>query len=268
MTHIAGAQLVERRVDDRSVNLAVFVEDAERAEACPSVLIVAGGRRVSMSAFRTPRRFGEHRHAARSTVDRRWAHRDPEAFWARAARELPWFRPWDSVFEWTFPTFRWFVGAETNLAYNALDRHVAAGRGGHTALDLLQRARRAAALHLRAAARTRSKRVAAALRGLGIGKGDRLTIYMPTCARGDRADARDGSHRRDPLGGLRRLRRQRARRSDQRQRLAAGLHRRRHLSQGQGGRRSRRSSTTRSRRAAHGVEHVVVLQRGRRSRRR
>ena len=59
---------------------------------------------------------------------------DPEAFWARAAGELPWFRQWDQVFEWTFPTFRWFIGAETNLAYNALDRHVAEGRGGHPAL--------------------------------------------------------------------------------------------------------------------------------------
>ncbi len=65
--------------------------------------------------------------------------REPEQFWARAAEQLPWFRPWDSVFEWTFPTFRWFIGAETNLAYNALDRHVAAGRGGAESSRSLQR---------------------------------------------------------------------------------------------------------------------------------
>ena len=53
--------------------------------------------------------------------------RDPDAFWARAADELPWFRRWDRVFEWDPPTFRWFIGAETNLAYNALDHHVAHG---------------------------------------------------------------------------------------------------------------------------------------------
>src|SRR5262245_3262161 len=58
----------------------------------------------------------------------------PDDFWARAARELPWFRPWDQVFEWNFPTFRWFVGGETNLAFNALDRHVINRRGDHTAL--------------------------------------------------------------------------------------------------------------------------------------
>src|ERR1700674_294274 len=67
----------------------------------------------------------------------RWledGRRDPEGFWARAARELPWFRTWDKAFEWTPPTFRWFIGAETNLAWNALDHHVAHGRGGQAAL--------------------------------------------------------------------------------------------------------------------------------------
>jgi acetyl-CoA synthetase len=61
---------------------------------------------------------------------RRWrreAAADPDAFWGRAAEQLPWFRKWDTVFEWDFPTFRWFVGGRTNLAYNCLDHHVAAG---------------------------------------------------------------------------------------------------------------------------------------------
>ena len=46
---------------------------------------------------------------------------DPETFWAEAADHLPWFRRWDRVFEWNPPTFRWFAGAETNLAHNALN---------------------------------------------------------------------------------------------------------------------------------------------------
>ena len=50
-------------------------------------------------------------------------------FWARAAAELHWFRTWDRVFDWDFPTFRWFVGGQTNLAYNCLDYHVQNGRG-------------------------------------------------------------------------------------------------------------------------------------------
>src|SRR5512138_287526 len=70
-------------------------------------------------------------------VVRRWkedATEDPDGFWARAAEQLPWFRKWDKVFEWDYPTFRWFTGAETNLSYNCLDYHVEHGRGGHAAL--------------------------------------------------------------------------------------------------------------------------------------
>jgi acetyl-CoA synthetase len=115
---------------------------------------------------------------------RQWlddGHRDPEALWARAAGELPWLRPWDRVFEWTFPTFRWFVGAETNLSFNALDRHVAAGRGAHTALICLnERGEQRSFTYAQLLAGV--EQVAAALRGLGMRKGDRLTIYMPTCA--------------------------------------------------------------------------------------
>jgi len=107
--------------------------------------------------------------------------RDPEAFWERAARELPWFRTWDRVFEWTPPTFRWFIGAETNLAWNALDHHVAHARGGQAALIYLNE-RGERAVYTYAQLLFEVKRLAAALRGLGIRKGDRLTIYMPTSA--------------------------------------------------------------------------------------
>ena len=115
-------------------------------------------------------------------VVQQWIDRglsDPEAFWALAAGELPWFRSWDRVFEWNFPTFRWFVGAETNLAYNAVDRHVANGRGGHPALIYMnERGERRTFSY--STLLTLVERIAAALRALGIGKGDRLTIYMPT----------------------------------------------------------------------------------------
>ncbi len=117
-------------------------------------------------------------------VIHRWiqeSQEDPEGFWERAAREVPWLRPWDRVFEWDFPTFRWFLGAETNLAYNALDYHVEAGRGAHTALIYFnERGERRTFTYSELLAEV--ERVAAALRGMGIGKGDRLTVYMPTCA--------------------------------------------------------------------------------------
>jgi acetyl-CoA synthetase len=107
---------------------------------------------------------------------------DPDAFWGEAAQLVDWSTPPDRVFEQPEPpSFRWFPGGHTNLAYNALDRHVAAGRGDQTALI---------ALDERGSRRTFSyrelldevERAAAALRGLGLDKGDRLTVYMPTCA--------------------------------------------------------------------------------------
>ncbi len=104
---------------------------------------------------------------------------DPEGFWERAADELPWFRRWDRVLDWQPPTFRWFVGAETNLAYNALDRH-AADRAGHAALIYFnERGERSVSTYAQLLFDV--KRLAAALRGLGVRKGDRLTIYMPPC---------------------------------------------------------------------------------------
>jgi acetyl-CoA synthetase len=115
-------------------------------------------------------------------VVQRWiedARRNPDAFWDRAARRLPWFRTWDNVFEWTPPTFRWFSGAQTNLAYNAVDHHVANGRSGHAALIYVNE-RGDRAVYTYAQLLYEVKRVAAALRAIGIGKGDRITVYMPT----------------------------------------------------------------------------------------
>jgi acetyl-CoA synthetase len=105
---------------------------------------------------------------------------DPDGLWERAAGELPWFRTWDSVFEWEYPTFRWFSGAQTNLAYNALDHHVNRGRGGHAALAYFnERGERRVFTYAQLLHEVEG--IAAALRGMGIRKGDRLTIYMPTC---------------------------------------------------------------------------------------
>ena len=117
-----------------------------------------------------------------SPIVQRWiedAREDPEAFWGKAAEQLPWLRKWDRVFEWTPPTFRWFIGGQTNLAYNALDYHVKRGWGGHTALVYLNE-RGERRLFTYAQLLHEVERVAAALRGMGIQKGDRITIYMPT----------------------------------------------------------------------------------------
>jgi acetyl-CoA synthetase len=106
---------------------------------------------------------------------------DPDGFWGEVAAEVPWFRRWDRVFEAVPPSFRWFAGGRTNLAWNALDAHVRDGHGERTALIAVDergndgRLTYAQLLH-------EVRRAAAALRAQGIGKGDRLTIYMPTIA--------------------------------------------------------------------------------------
>ena len=50
---------------------------------------------------------------------------DTEGFWAEVASELHWFSPWNQVFQWDYPSFRWFLGAKCNITYNCLDRHLA-----------------------------------------------------------------------------------------------------------------------------------------------
>ena len=116
-------------------------------------------------------------------IIQRWideGRRDPDRLWERAAEGLPWFRKWDRVFEWDPPTFRWFVGGQTNLGFNAVDRHVLDGHGGRAALIYFnERGERVVQTYAQLLHEV--KRIAAALRGLGIGKGDRITIYMPPC---------------------------------------------------------------------------------------
>ena len=113
----------------------------------------------------------------------RWRARaaeEPDAFWAEAASELPWFRTWDAVFEHQPPTFRWFPGGRTNMAYNAVDHQVKVGNGGRAALAYAnERGVRTVLTYSQLL--NMVTRLSAALRGMGIGKGDRITVYMPTC---------------------------------------------------------------------------------------
>jgi acetyl-CoA synthetase len=103
----------------------------------------------------------------------------PEQFWGELAeKEIHWFRKWSHVFEWNPPFVKWFVGAATNVSYNCLDRHVAAGRGDKVAIlwegepgDT--RAITYAELHRRV------QRFANVLLARGFKTGERAIIYMP-----------------------------------------------------------------------------------------
>ena len=105
---------------------------------------------------------------------------DPDRFWSEVADEfVPWFRRPDQVFVHEPPTFRWFVGGRTNMAWTALDHQIAQGRGDQTALiGADERGGRRALTYGELLEEVR--RIAAALRALGVGRGDRVTIYMPT----------------------------------------------------------------------------------------
>ena len=118
----------------------------------------------------------------------RAAASDPDAFWARAAERLSWRRPWERVFDWDPQQpdergryFRWFEGGVTNLAWNCVDRHVERGQGGRAAL-ICEDERGERRVLTYAQLENEVRRTAAALRGLGIGRGDRVAVYMPTCA--------------------------------------------------------------------------------------
>jgi acetyl-CoA synthetase len=109
---------------------------------------------------------------------REWAARDPDGFWAEQAKSLHWFRPWSKVLEWNEPFAKWFVGGTLNASDNCLDRHLSGPRKNKAAIIFEgepgdTRTLTYAQLHREVC------KFANALKNLGIGKGDRVTIYMP-----------------------------------------------------------------------------------------
>jgi propionyl-CoA synthetase len=106
---------------------------------------------------------------------------DPEGFWAEAAEDVHWYKRWDTVLDQSNPPFyRWFSGGETNTCYNAVDRHVKHGRGDQAAIiydsPLTDTIRHISYRELQ----DETARFGGALRALGVEKGDRVLIYMPT----------------------------------------------------------------------------------------
>ena len=105
---------------------------------------------------------------------------DPEGFWGEAAAELSWYRKWDSVFEGDGPTTnRWFVGGECNTCHNAVDRHVADGRGEQAAIIYDSPITGVIRTITYRELLDETARFGGVLRSLGVGKGDRVIIYMP-----------------------------------------------------------------------------------------
>jgi len=122
-------------------------------------------------AFRAAARVSDRTPYAEAAADRL-------RFWEEQAEQLDWFEPWDEVLSWDPPFARWFDGGKLNASYNCLDRHLDGPRADATALiwegepgEVRRYTYRE--LHAEVAA------FAAALKELGVGKGDRVGIYMP-----------------------------------------------------------------------------------------
>jgi len=107
------------------------------------------------------------------------ANTDYEAFWARQAAELvEWTEPWHTVCEWELPFAKWFIGGKLNVSWNCLDRHVLAGRGDKVALHFEGEPGDTRTVTY-AALLDEVQRFANVLKGLGVGRGDRVNIYLP-----------------------------------------------------------------------------------------
>ena len=106
------------------------------------------------------------------------AEKDRLAFWEEQARELTWDKNWETVLEWNSPYAKWFIGGKINASVNALDRHVAAGRGDRIAFHFEGEPGDTRTITYAQMLADVSK-AANALTQIGIKAGDRVAIYMP-----------------------------------------------------------------------------------------
>ncbi|ESQ14124.1 MAG: propionyl-CoA synthetase [Thiohalocapsa sp. PB-PSB1] len=110
--------------------------------------------------------------------------RDPEGFWGEAAEALHWDRRWERVLDDSrvtpdAPFYHWFSGGQLNTCFNAVDRHVEQGRGDQPAIIHDSPVTNSKTVITYAELKDQVARLAGVLRGVGVGKGDRVIVYMP-----------------------------------------------------------------------------------------
>lgn len=107
---------------------------------------------------------------------------DPQTFWGEEAKHIHWEKPFDTVLDYSKPPFaHWFKGGLTNLCYNAVDRHLAQ-RGDQIALVAVSTETDIEKAYTFKELHAEVNRMAAILKANGVGKGDRVLIYMPMIA--------------------------------------------------------------------------------------
>jgi propionyl-CoA synthetase len=105
---------------------------------------------------------------------------DPEGFWGDAAKDIDWYRPPAVVLDRSgAPFYRWFADGVLNTCFNAVDRHVRDGRGEQAALIYDSPVTGTQRTYTYRELLEEVARFAGVLRGLGVGKGDRVIIYLP-----------------------------------------------------------------------------------------
>ncbi|MGH3760954.1 propionyl-CoA synthetase [Actinophytocola sp.] len=122
--------------------------------------------------------MGSYHDAYRQSLE------DPEGFWLAAAADLDWVRaPTRALDDSAAPLYRWYPDGELNTCHNALDRHVDGGRADQVALVYDSPVTATLATYTYRELRDEVARFAGALAGLGVGRGDRVIIYMPMVPR-------------------------------------------------------------------------------------
>jgi len=107
---------------------------------------------------------------------------DRDAFWRERASDIDWHVPFSQVLDYSRPPFaKWFVGGTTNLCHNAVDRHLAT-RGEQPALIYISTETGQRASYTYRELSVEVNRCAAMLQSLGVGRGDRVLVYMPMIA--------------------------------------------------------------------------------------
>ena len=133
---------------------------------------------LDQEVFEPPKKFVERALTSDESVHEKAVH-DPEGWWAEQAGALDWFERWDTVLdESEAPFYKWFTGGRLNASYNALDRHVEAGRGDRVAYHW--RGEEGEERDLTYAELLRDvKRLANVLKERGVEPGDVVGIYLP-----------------------------------------------------------------------------------------
>jgi acetyl-CoA synthetase len=133
---------------------------------------------LDVETFDPPAEFHERALLNDPAVYEQAAH-DPQAWWAKQAKELHWFKEWTEVLDDSDPPFyKWFVGGTLNVSYNCLDRHVIAGRGDRVAFHWRGEEGQERDISY-AELLAEVQRFANALKDLGVRRGDVVGIYLP-----------------------------------------------------------------------------------------